>query len=136
MSQIVNANKSERVTSVELKSYYGTLTISEDRYTRGYNIVAQATDPRLAMLDEMLSFAQPSENECPPREITLQSVIDQLQSLRDGMVKYDKEPKTSISFTLDVADADVITAVLKGGELSYENTSTIRKAIAPANSDW
>lgn len=141
MSQITAAKKVERIISVVLESGTDTLTVEEDAYNHGrYRITAKAVDRTATVLDDLLRFAQPQENECPPREITLQSVIDELQKRRDAMNESWGKNKgnpapLSIEFWLDADEVKAVMAVLKGGDLDYDVTSTLRKALT-VDSDW
>jgi len=141
MSQITAAKKVERVIEVVLESGSDTLTVQEDAYNHGrYRITAKTENVLAVMLDDLLRFAQPQENECPPREITLQSVIDEMQRRRDqineswGKNKGNPAP-LSVEFWLDTDEVKAVMAVLKGGDLDYDVTSTLRKALT-ASSDW
>lgn len=141
MSQITAAKKVERIISVVLESGTDTLTVEEDSYNHGrYRITAKAVDHSATLLDDLLRFAQPQENECPPREITLQAVIDEMQKRRDskneswGKNKGNPAPM-SIEFWLDSDEVKAVMAVLKGGDMDYDVTSTLRKALA-VESDW
>jgi len=141
MSQISAAKKVERVIEVVLESGSDTLTVQEDSYNHGrYRIVAKGVNESASLLDDLLRFAQPQENECPPRESTLQSVIDEMQRRRDSMNESWGKNKgnpapMSIEFWLDTDEVKAVTAVLKGGDLDYDVTSTLRKALT-VNSDW
>jgi hypothetical protein len=141
MSNITQATKSERITQVVISSYDGTLDFHEDTYNRGgISITVTAKDPRAALLDELLRFAQPQENECPVREITLQGVIDEMQERRDKLNETwgnnKGEPrKLVLGFTIDPDETKVFNAVLNGIEPSYDARQVVRQALV-GSTDW
>jgi len=141
MSSITAAKKAERITQVVITSYVRTLDFHEDEYDRGATLVTvNAKDPRASLLDELLRFAQPQENECPPREITLQAVIDKMQAERDKLNEKwgptEGEPrKLVLGWSISVDDARVVKAVMDGKTLDYQGIETVRKALV-GESDW
>ena len=145
MSHIKSAVKSERITSITLTSYEGTVDIVEDYYNRGnVSLKVRATNPTTEVLDDLLTFAVPSEDECPPREVTLQSLIDTITEKREALnERYGDDKGTpapfAIDFSLDSDDVQVVSTVLAGGNIDYNTRSTVRKALAEAattDNDW
>ena len=145
MSHIKNATKAERITSVTIESYDGTAELTEDYYSRGnISLKIRATDPKVEVLDDLLTFAVPSEDECPPREVTLQSLIDTITEKREALnERYGDDKGTpapfAIDFSLDSDDVQVVSTVLAGGNIDYTTRSTVRKALAEAattDNDW
>ena len=135
MSQISAARKAERITSIELKTWVGTLTVSESTYTRNeYDITVSAPDPRISLLDSLLRFAQPQEDECPPREVTLQAVIDELQKQRDRLHYNDKPRDLFFGVSFDADDADTIIAILNGKPIDSKVDAHVTKALT--KTDW
>ena len=137
---IKTAKKVERITEVTIESYEGTLTVSEDHYNVGKrDINVRATDPRVELLDTMLAFTTPSEDECPPREVTLQTVIDELQRRRDLLdSKYDPDGvlPLNIRFSLDQEEVAVLSSVLGKGDISYDVNKTVAAALNPDTKTW
>jgi len=144
MSNIKAAAKSERITEVTFKSYDGELKFSEDRHNRGrFSVTAtQATNPLAGALDELLSYATPSEDECPPREVTLQSLIDLItqkrEALNESWGSNKGQPRlNTLDFTLDTEDLGVLVDVLEGKDVSYETRKTVRAAVSgTTESEW
>lgn len=141
MSNITAATKVERISSVVITAYDGTLNIAEDTYNRGgTTVTVTIKDLRASLLDDLLRFAQPQEDECPVREVTLQAVIDEMQTRRDklnetwGNNKGEPRPVTT-SFSISPEDAKVVNAVLNGTDLGYEARDTVRKALS-VDSGW
>lgn len=139
---ISKATKVERISSVVIDSYDGAIDFHEGQYARGsIDIMVFVKNPSVAVLDELLLFAQPQENECPPREVTLQSVIDKMQTRRDSLNETwgnDKgQPrKLAFTFTLDPDELKVVLTLLNGAEPSYEVRQTLRQTFTTEASVW
>jgi len=114
--------------------------VSEDYYNVGKrDINVRATDPRVELLDTLLAFTTPSEDECPPREVTLQTVIDELQRRRDQLdSKYDPDGVLPliIRFSLDQEEVAVLSSVLGKGDISYDVNKTVAAALNPDTKTW
>jgi hypothetical protein len=142
MSKISTATKVERISSVKLgddPQYSPTLYVGEPNWDRdryAATVRVETADPRVAILDELLAFAQPSENECPPRTVVLQNVIDRMQDLRDKLNETYGDRKGqprmfSLEINIERDDAAVLSAVLQDGRMDYKVEGIVDKALTP-----
>ena len=138
-ASITKADKAEKLTSITLEQYNRTF-VFESNSAGGLAVSALTDDPAVEALDTMLQFAQPGEDECPPREVTLQSVIDKLQEMRDGLNESWGENKgdprrLSVDITIDNESLSPIRSLMGGGDISYDTRTTLRKALTD-NTEW
>lgn len=135
---IKSASKVERITEVTLEHYGDEyITFSEDYSDVAARVIrVSIPDPRAALLDELMEYATPNEDTCPPREVTLQSLIDQLAEQREKLNYNDTVEPLDTRFVLKPEEVSVVTAVLGKGNISYDVDKTVKAAVNPTESEW